>query len=414
MYSDPKYTSITEDKFSSLIEISFIDQGARQTLVFEKVCWDVGGQSRSLRYGDNPGQAGALYRLINGNLVLGEVENIKAGNSLASFPELLQQGKHPGKINISDADRALALLRSISDRPSSVIVKHGNPSGVAHGASIADACQKAVECDRVSSFGGCVGLNGPVDLTTAEIALYANVDVIVAPEYDPGVLKALSKRASLRVLRIKNMKRLAQYVFMPVVDFTSLSDGGLIVQWTQAPKQIKVEDLKPATANHKGAIHRIRREVREKDADDMLFAWKVVCAMSSNAVVFVKDGATVGIGTGQQDALTAAEVARDKAYRKLADHIGLERFNKMFTAIDNPQMIESIMSDVDELRGGLIGATMASDAFFPRGNGVILAKKEGVVGIIQPGGSKMDYLGIDICNEAQIPMVFTGERSFVG
>ena len=414
MYSDPKYTAITEDKFPPNIEISFVNGDKRQTLIYEKVQWDVGGHSQSLRYGDNPGQAAALYCLQNGNLILGEVENIAPGKNLASKPELLQQGKHPGKINISDADRALAHLRSLMDRPAAVIIKHGNPSGLAHGASIAQACSKAIECDRVSTFGGCVGVNGPMDLETAQIIIHANTDLVVAPEFEHGVLGKLAQRESMRVLRIKNMKRLSEYAFLPVVDFTSLMDGGLIVQWSQLPKQITVGDLKPATALHEGGIYRIKRQVRPVVVDDMLFAWKVVCAMSSNAVVFVKDGATVGIGTGQQDSLTAAEVARDKAYRKLADHIALKRFNKIFAAVDHPQTIESIMNDVGELKGGLIGSVMASDAFFPTGNGVILAIKEGVGGIIQPGGSTLDYLGIEACNEAQIPMVFTGERSFVG
>jgi phosphoribosylaminoimidazolecarboxamide formyltransferase/IMP cyclohydrolase len=191
-------------------------------------------------------------------------------------------------------------------------------------------------------------------------------------------------------------------------------DGGLIVQWSQVPMQITEADLKPATAFREGSMYRCRREVPRDDRDEMVFAWKVVGAMSSNAVVFVKNGATVGIGNGQQDSLTAVEVARDKAYRKLADHIALKRFSKLYTAIDDRQMAESIMADVTELRGGLIGSIMASDAFLPTPDGVRVAANEGTAGIIQPGGSVNDHLVIQTCNETGIPMVFTGHRSFIG
>ena len=414
MYTDPKYSSITEDNFSPVIEISFVDGDNKQTLIYEKVVWQKDGHTHSLRYGDNPGQAAALYRLINGNLVLGDVESVQPGNNLVTASELLQVGKHPGKINITDADKALALLRSLMGSPSVVIIKHGNPSGVATDDSLEIACKKAIECDRVSSYGGCVGLNGNVNTAIAELILHANADVIVAPDYEIGVLEILARRPSLRVLRIRNVEKLAQYAFQRLIEFSSLIDGGLIVQWSPEPKVIGHQNLTPATARHDGNVYRCRRVPKKSDYNDFLFAWKVVCAMSSNAVVFVKDGATVGIGTGQQDSLTAAEVARDKAYRKLADHIALERFSKIFSSIDDPQMIESIMNDVGELCGGLIGSIMASDAFFPASDGIKVGQKEHVAGIIQPGGSINDYMTIEACNEIGIPMVFTGQRSFIG
>lgn len=414
MYTDPKYSSITEDNFSPVIEISFVDGDSKQTLIYEKVVWEKDGRNRSLRYGDNPGQAASLYRLVNGNLVLGDVESVQPGKNLVTSSELLQTGKHPGKINTTDADRALSLLRTLMDKPSVAVIKHGNPSGVATDSSLDTACEKAIECDRVSSYGGCVGLNGVVNKAIAELIINANADVIVAPDYEVGVLDILSRRPSLRVLRIRNIEKLARYAFQRVIEFSSLIDGGLIVQWSPEPKVIGYENLVPATARQKGNVYRCRREPAKSDHDDFLFAWKIVCSMSSNAVVFVKDGATVGIGNGQQDSLTAAEVARDKAYRKLADHIALKRFSKIFSSIDNPQMIESIMNDVGELRGGLIGSVMASDAFFPGSDGIRVGQKESVVGIIQPGGSVNDYAAIEACNESGIPMVFTGQRSFIG
>ena len=414
MYSDPKYTSITEDKFPPQIEISFVEGDNRQTLVYAKVCWETDGVPRSLRYGDNPGQAAALYRLINGNLILGDVENIQPGSHLASKPELLQVGKHPSKINLTDADRALGLLRFLADRPAAVMIKHGNPSGVAHAGSIDRACEKAIECDRVSSFGGCMGLNEPVNLAAAEAIIQAKADVVIAPDFEPEVMDLLSRRPTLRVLRVKSIEKIAHFMHQPVVDFNSLMDGGLVVQWSQIPKLICDQDLKPAAAVRNGNRVQCRREVSQSDRAEMEFAWKVVCSMSSNAVVYVKNGATVGIGTGQQDSLTAVEVARDKAYRKLADHIALNRFSKLFTAIDDRQMIDSIMSDVQELRGGLIGSILASDAFFPTPDCVKIAQQESVSGIIQPGGAIQDDKVIQACNDAGIPIVFTGQRSFVG
>jgi len=125
------YHTIMDDHFPERMEISFISEEGRTTLVYEKVSWVIDGVRKGLRYGENPGQEAALYRLINGNLVLGEVKTIAPGRYLVSDAELLQFGKHPGKINLTDADNALNILRYLTERPAAAIMKHNNPSGVA-------------------------------------------------------------------------------------------------------------------------------------------------------------------------------------------------------------------------------------------------------------------------------------------
>jgi len=125
------YRTIMDDQFPPKMEISFVDQKNRQTLFYEKVTWTIDNVQKGLRYGENPGQEAALYRMVNGNLVLGETQTIQAGQYLASDIELLQSGKHPGKTNLTDADNSLNILRYLLDKPGAVIVKHNNPCGVA-------------------------------------------------------------------------------------------------------------------------------------------------------------------------------------------------------------------------------------------------------------------------------------------
>ena len=135
-----------------------MDGNRRQTLVYEKATWVIDGVEKGLRYGENPGQEAALYKLVNGNLALGQVKTIQPGRYLASDAELLQSGKHPGKTNITDADNALNILRYLTDRPAAVIVKHNNPCGVARSETLAEAYRKANMADRVAAFGGRIAL----------------------------------------------------------------------------------------------------------------------------------------------------------------------------------------------------------------------------------------------------------------
>ena len=130
------YRTIEADHFAPKMEISFITGDRRETLRYEKVTWNIGGEEKGLRYGENPGQEAALYKLVNGNLVLGDVEMLQPGQYLASTPELLHSGKHPGKTNVTDTDNALNILRYLTDKPCAVIVKHNNPCGVALGGTL--------------------------------------------------------------------------------------------------------------------------------------------------------------------------------------------------------------------------------------------------------------------------------------
>lgn len=153
------YKTIMDDHFTPQMEISFIDGDKRQTLCFEKVAWVIDGEQKGLRYGENPGQEAALYKLVNGNLALGEVTALAPGRYLASDPELLQSGKHPGKTNLTDADNALNILRYLDDTPCAVIVKHNNPCGVAKASNLTEAYFRANKADRLAAFGGCIALN---------------------------------------------------------------------------------------------------------------------------------------------------------------------------------------------------------------------------------------------------------------
>jgi phosphoribosylaminoimidazolecarboxamide formyltransferase / IMP cyclohydrolase len=406
------YRTIGDDHFPSGMEISFIDEDKRQTLCYEKVLWRVKDEDKGLRYGENPGQEAALYRLINGNLILGEVQTIQPGRFLASDMELLQSGKHPGKTNITDADNSLNILRYFTDRPTVVIVKHNNPCGVARDDSLARAWGKAHMADRIAAFGGCIAANRPIDMETAEAVAEQYAEVLVAPEFESGVMGILERKKNLRVIKIGDMDRLETFVGQRCVEFKSLMDGGVIAQWSFVPKTRAREDLNIAECQRKGKTYRIQREPSQKEYDDMLFGWLVESGITSNSVIYVKDQVTVGIGTGEQDRVGVAQIARDKAYRKLADRICFDDYGMGYNDLNDRDKKEAIDHRVKLEKGGLKGAAMVSDAFFPFRDGVDVGLGEGISSVIQPGGSENDYQSIEACNEAGATMVYTGQRSF--
>ncbi len=413
------YKTIMDDHFTPQMEISFIDGDKRQTLCYEKVSWVIDNEEKGLRYGENPGQEAAMYKLVNGNLVLGDVKLIKSGNHLASDPLLVQSGKHPGKTNITDADNSLNILRYLNDTPCAVIVKHNNPCGVAKGSSLADAYYRANKADRLAAFGGCIALNREVDMETAKLIIENYAEVVVAPEFADGVMDLFSTKANLRVMKIDNMSRLSDFAAQRVVDFKSLIDGGLIAQWSFVPEARTKEQLMPASCIRKdGTEHKIKRLPTEAEYDDLIFGWLVEAGVTSNSVLYVKDGVTVGIGTGEQDRVGVAEIARDKAYRKLADWISWEKYQTPYNALNLKFGGESVakIAEIDEevatKKGGLIGSCMVSDAFFPFRDGAEVGINEGIKSIVQPGGSIRDWDVIDCCNDADVAMVFTGQRSF--
>ncbi len=406
------YRTIVEDHFPPEMEISFIDGDQRQTMFYEKVLWTLDQVQKGLRYGENPGQEAALYKLVNGNLILGETQTLQPGQHLVSDIELLQSGKHPGKTNLTDADNALNILRYFADRPTVVIVKHNNPCGVAQADSLEQAYTRANQADRVAAFGGCIALNQPVDRAAAEAIVQQYAEVVVAPDFEEGTLGIFARKPNLRVIAIQNMQRLQQFVGQRCVEFKSLIDGGVIAQWSFVPAARNKADLSLAQSEYKGQAYQINRPPTEAEYSDMLFGWLVESGITSNSVIYVKDGATVGIGTGEQDRVGVAQIARDKAYRKLADRYCFTEHGLPYNDLEDEDKKKGIDTRVAEERGGLVGAAMVSDAFFPFRDGVDVGLREGITAVIQPGGSNNDYQSIEACNEVGATMVYTGQRSF--
>jgi phosphoribosylaminoimidazolecarboxamide formyltransferase/IMP cyclohydrolase len=406
------YKTIMDDHFTPQLEVSFVDGDTRQTLFYEKVSWVIDGVNKGLRYGENPGQEAALYKLVNGNLALGDAQTITPGKHLVSDIELLQSGKHPGKTNLTDADNSLNILRYFTDTPCAVIVKHNNPCGAARADSLEAAYNKAYMADRVAAFGGCIALNKSVDKATAEAIANQYAEVVVAPEFEEGVIDILGARKNLRVIRINNIEKLQGFIGDRVIDFKTLMDGGMVAQWSFVPQTLSERDFELASTEYKGKTYTVDREPTRQEYEDMLFGWLVESGITSNSVIYVKDNVTVGIGTGEQDRVGVAEIAVDKAYRKLADRYCFERYNIGFADLVDEDQRAEIENEVKAVKGGLIGSAMVSDAFFPFRDGIDVGLSQGVKAVVQPGGSLNDYQSIEACNENGATMVYTGQRSF--
>jgi phosphoribosylaminoimidazolecarboxamide formyltransferase/IMP cyclohydrolase len=419
------YRRIIPDDFPEEIEVRFGDQ----SLFYKKRTWEIkdpeSGQviQRGLRYGENPDQKAALYELVKGEISLGDTKFIGAGMGLVSSikeEDLIQAGKHPGKINLTDIDSALNILRYLTKNPAVVIVKHNNPCGVAYGRSLAEAYYRANMADRVAAFGGCAVFNKPIDKETAELVSQNYLEVVVAPEFEDGTVELLSKRKDLRIIRIRGISEIEKYAQKKFIDFKSLIDGGLIVQESSLNKVRRAEDFKPAKAVYKGREYKIKRVPTPEEYEDMLFGWAVEQGITSNSVIFVKDGVTVGIGTGEQDRVGCVQIAIFKAYTKYADALCFKRYAIPYNelklmvkkGIKDKQLLEEIDKETEENKGGLIGACMVSDGFFPFRDSIDVAAEHGIKSIVQPGGSVRDYEVIEACNEYNITMVFTGQRAF--
>lgn len=418
------YRTIVSDHFPETITVYFGDQ----KLIYRKKTWKIpqGDGSiveQGLRYGENPGQEAALYELIGGNLILGNCQYIGPGRGLVSAiteEDLLQSGKHPGKINLTDVDNGLNILKFLMEKPTAVILKHNNPCGVASGESIAKAFWRAYRADRIAAFGGCLVVNRPVDREAADIIHPCYLEVIAAPEYEEGAVEILKKRRDLRLIRISRIDMLSEYRTLRCVDFKSLIDGGLIVQQSPLCTIRSAEDLKPAETVYNGKVYRINRRPSENEVRDMLFGWFVEQGVTSNSVLYVKDECTVGIGTGEQDRVGVAEIAVYKAYQKFADLLCFDRYGisykELELSVEKGEKPRDIKDEIDEetrlKKGGLIGATMVSDGFFPFRDGVDVGIRQGIKAVIQPGGSVRDWEVIEACNEAGVTMVFTGQRAF--
>lgn len=406
------YKSMQEDPFFDSMEITFRSGEKLQKLLYEKVTWTIGGEKKGLRYGENPDQPAAFYRLVNGNLEFGDVRTVLPGRYLLSDAELLQSGKHPGKINITDVDNGLNILRHFASTPCCVILKHNNPSGAAVADTIEKAYRKAYFADRIAAFGGVIVLNRPVTLPIAEMVDEVVADVVAAPEYEEGVLEILGRKKNLRVMRIGNIERLGEFSGVRFADFKSLIDGGIIVQLSQIPEHFSRDELLPAETMHSGERYAIKRTPTGPEKDDMIFGWLVESGVTSNSVIYVKDGATVGIGTGDQDRVGVAERARDKAYIKASDRLSWERYRLSWYQLTDREKRDEITAAVGSSCAGLKGSVMVSDAYFPFRDGVDVGLNEGVTAVIQPGGSLRDFEVIEACNERGATMVFSGQRLF--
>ncbi|KUO95423.1 bifunctional phosphoribosylaminoimidazolecarboxamide formyltransferase/IMP cyclohydrolase [Ferroacidibacillus organovorans] len=298
-----------------------------------------------LRYGENPHQQAAFYR----------APGVPAG-SLASAVQ--RQGKELSFNNIQDAGAALDLLAEF-DEPTVVAVKHMNPCGVGTGATTAEAFARAYEADPVSIFGGIVACNREVDEATASQLVELFLEIVIAPSYTAEALQLLAKKKNVRVLELDMAERKNEGIDLRAVY------GGLLVQ-DRDSRKLTDADLRVVTT----------RQPSEKEWADLLFAWKIVKHVKSNAIVLVKDAQTIGVGAGQMNRVGAARIAIEQAG--------------------------------DRARG----AVLASDAFFPMPDTVEAAAEASVSAIIQPGGSIKDQASIDLANERGIAMVFTGIRHF--
>ena len=413
------YFKIIEDDFPEDMKITL----GGCTLNYKKRTWAMGETRQGLRYGENPNQKAALFELVGGNLELAGVQYIDPGNGLVSAvseEDFLQFGKHPGKINLTDVDSALIILRELPEAPCAVIVKHNNPCGVARAGSITEAYLKADLADRIAAFGGAAVFNRPVDKDLAQALTERYLEVVAAPEFEEGTLEILKKAKNLRIIRLSRLSDLSRYRDMRFLDFKSLTDGGLIVQQSALNTVRKADDLLPARAERQGKVYEVARQPGPGEIEDMLFGWAVEQGVTSNSVIFVKDGVTVGIGTGEQDRVGVAEIAVFKAYTKYADALCFQEFGipyKQFEAevdaLKRPaQDKEKIYDACQEAKGGLVGSTMVSDAFFPFRDGVEVGLKQGARAVIQPGGSLRDFEVIEAVNEYKAFMAFTGQRSF--
>ena len=406
-----QYRELHEDNFPATMEISFGEASYRQSLRFEKVTWTIEGEKKGLRYGENPHQKAALYRLVNGNIVIGDVESVTPESALVSDGVLKKSGKHPGMINITDVDSALNILRYFPNEPTTVIIKHNNPCGVAQRADLSESYYDAFMADPIAAFGGVVAVNREVYRATAEEITAHYTEVVAAPSYSAEAMTILEKKKNLRIIEIRNIERLQQLSAAPHIDFHSLIDGGLIVQWSYTTRIFTEQDFLPAETDYKGQHYKVNRVPTHTELQDLLFGWQVESGVTSNSVLYVKNRTTVGIGTGEQDRVGCAEIARDKAYAKTRQRVSLLRFKTAYQDLDTSQK-EEIDRYIREHNGDIRGAVMVSDGFFPFRDGIEVGLREGVTAVVQPGGSVRDFESIEACNEFEAAMVFTGERSF--
>lgn len=416
------YSTVHKDAFPDTMTIILGDE----KLVYQKRTWTLDNEEKGLRYGENPDQPAALYALKEGSITCGGLNWRGPGNGIVSAlteSQMIQAGKHPGKTNLTDVDNGANILQYLTERPAAVILKHNNPSGAAwSNDGIAAALEKAFWCDRIAAFGGAVVVNRPFTREAAEIVAANYFEVVAAPAFEEGVVDILKSRKNLRIMELPGLGRLEELTSSAFLDIKSLADGGIIVQKSFVNRILEAKDFLPATATTKEGVSVAARAPSKQELDDLRFAWAVEAGVTSNSVIFVRDGATLAIGTGEQDRVGCVELAIHKAHTKYADtlafrELGLSLYELKEKAATDAAMaakLADIESRTEASHGGLAGSALVSDGFFPFRDGVDVAVAQGVAAIAQPGGSMRDAEVIMACNEAkpQVAMVFTGQRSF--
>jgi phosphoribosylaminoimidazolecarboxamide formyltransferase / IMP cyclohydrolase len=312
----------------------------------------------TLRYGENPHQAAAIY-----------VPQVVGARGVPQAVQL--QGKELSYNNLNDADAALELAAEFAGQaPAVVIVKHANPCGVAQSGSLLEAWEAALACDSVSAFGGIVAVNTELDAATAEAISAIFTEVVIAPSVSAEAREIFAKKKNLRLLECGTLPdpRRGGFAMKSIA-------GGMLIQSRDAGA-VSLDDLKVVT----------KRAPTDQELKDCLFAWTVARHVKSNAIVYAKDGATAGIGAGQMNRRDSARIAAIKAKEAAETH-----------GWDAPRTQ---------------GSAVASDAFFPFADGLISAAEAGATAVIQPGGSIRDDEVIAAADAAGLAMVFTGMRHF--
>jgi phosphoribosylaminoimidazolecarboxamide formyltransferase / IMP cyclohydrolase len=299
------------------------------------------GKSVDLRYGENPHQSATLFQTEEGGIANAE----------------LLSGKEMSFNNYVDADAAWQLVCDF-ETTTCAIIKHTNPAGVGQGETVTVAYQKALATDPVSAFGGIVAVNRPVDAAAAQEIAKIFTEVVIAPGYDADALPILQAKKNLRVLRMDSVEPAKGREYRQIT-------GGMLVQ-TRDRHQLKPEDLKVVT----------ERQPTEEEVRALLFAWTVCKHTKSNAIVYARDGQTVGVGAGQMSRVDSVRLGAMRAQLPVA------------------------------------GSVLASDAFFPFRDGLDEAARQGITAVIEPGGSVRDDEVIAAANEHGLAMVFTGVRHF--
>ncbi len=415
------YKTIQQDPFPREMSLKLGDQEIK----LRKRTWVIQDQEKGLRYGENPEQSAAMYEPVDGGLELGGVKFKGPGQGLVSSiteSDMLQAGKHPGKINLTDVDNGINILQYLHKKPAAVILKHNNPCGAAWSEEgVLDILQKAYYSDRIAAFGGAVVLNRSVDMAGAEFLADNYLEVVAAPDFEDGALEKLRTRKNLRIIRIPGLGNLEEFSQYPYLDIKSLQDGGLIVQFSFTSRMREPSDFIPAQAQGESEVVNARQP-DSREMEDLLFAWAVEAGVTSNSVLFAKDGRTMAIGTGEQDRVGCVDLTIHKAYTKYMDMEIFKRTQQSLYQIreqaeSDPrakEILDEVQDQAQKNRADLPGSVMVSDGFFPFRDGVDLALKQGVTAIAQPGGSMRDNEVIQAVNEAvpQAAMVFTGQRSF--